>query len=503
MGIIVSNIREKFIQHPWFSFGLVLGFVLVIVLLCQHFIFGMTSWADWTGFGEYYPKIAPNGEVVERGKTLWDWFELLIVPAVLGLGAIAFNNAQKSIEMKIASEKNKEDILHSYFSIIGDLILKEDLLAKKDVPDHPVVQVARVRTTTVLRSLDTERQNQVFRFLMDTGLSSFILIHSSLYNIDFHNIYIDTNVVDFLDRDADIDQILKKQLFVFSKADLGKANFENATIKFIDFRQTNLYKAKLKSADLIYSDLSNSNISEADLSNAHLYGAKLTDAVLTKANLTKADLTAANLVNAILDESILVEANLTNTDFHEAYLEKAKLIKANIWYTHFDNSKMQKAVFSDAFISGLRFQLTDLTEADFSRAKIAGRSVVIENCNLSRSKLSNIKLNGISVIDSNLNNADLSHSDLSNAVIHHSDLSGANLQETILINTNLAWSNLTGAKFKEAILKGANLRDVNLTNAIIDSEQLSEASDLTGAIMPNGEKYDPTMPFISSDTPKN
>ena len=40
------------------------------------------GWRDWTGVGERRWKTAPN-EHVQPGKTLWDWLQLLIVPAIL------------------------------------------------------------------------------------------------------------------------------------------------------------------------------------------------------------------------------------------------------------------------------------------------------------------------------------------------------------------------------------------------------------------------------------
>ena len=40
------------------------------------------GWRDWTGVGERRWKTAPDEEV-QPGKTLWDWLQLLIVPAIL------------------------------------------------------------------------------------------------------------------------------------------------------------------------------------------------------------------------------------------------------------------------------------------------------------------------------------------------------------------------------------------------------------------------------------
>ena len=39
-------------------------------------------------------------------KSLWDWLDLLIVPAVLALGALWFNTQNQQREREIASERN-------------------------------------------------------------------------------------------------------------------------------------------------------------------------------------------------------------------------------------------------------------------------------------------------------------------------------------------------------------------------------------------------------------
>lgn len=48
----------------------------------------------WTGFTDYYP--SPNiPEGFQRGKTLWDWMNLLIVPVVLAGGAFFLSRATR------------------------------------------------------------------------------------------------------------------------------------------------------------------------------------------------------------------------------------------------------------------------------------------------------------------------------------------------------------------------------------------------------------------------
>jgi hypothetical protein len=57
----------------------------LLVLLAGLIVWGWSGNAPaWTGFGG------------EPAKTLWDWLQLLIVPAVLALGALWFNYTQKN-----------------------------------------------------------------------------------------------------------------------------------------------------------------------------------------------------------------------------------------------------------------------------------------------------------------------------------------------------------------------------------------------------------------------
>lgn len=66
----------------------------------QRFVKGV-DWADWTGFGEY----TGTFPVEKRGKTLWDWLDLLIAPIILALGALWFNKQQRNLELEIKTDR--------------------------------------------------------------------------------------------------------------------------------------------------------------------------------------------------------------------------------------------------------------------------------------------------------------------------------------------------------------------------------------------------------------
>jgi uncharacterized protein YjbI with pentapeptide repeats len=95
-----------------------------------------------------------------------------------------------------------------------------------------------------------------------------------------------------------------------------------------------------------------------------------------------------------------------------------------------------------------------------------------------------------------LSGADLSAADLSGAVLGRADLrerSGANLRGADLSGADLGGAvlikaNLSGANLSGSILSGAILREADLSHAKgVAKEQLSAASALEGATMPDGQ----------------
>jgi hypothetical protein len=75
---------------------------------------------DWTGF---------NGNN-KSGKTLWDWLQLLIIPAVLTLGAIWYT-ARQNHDLHITLDNQRETVLQTYFDNMSELLLHENLRISK------------------------------------------------------------------------------------------------------------------------------------------------------------------------------------------------------------------------------------------------------------------------------------------------------------------------------------------------------------------------------------
>src|SRR2546421_4372154 len=236
-------------KRPLAVIGLIVALVVVIVLIfIEVKLYG-------TGFS---------------GKTLWEWLQLLIIPAVLAVSGYAFTyttsrneraatekrtQAEREVaenraqaERDLALDNQRESALQDYIDKMAELLLKDHLSELK--PEYKEVRkIARVRTLTVLPRLDGKRKRSVFQFLYESNL------------IDRDNPIVDLNGADL------------------SHADLGCVNWDHTNL-----RRANLRKANLWGACLMRTTLKNAQLQKADLR-----GSVLTGTDLSFANLRNAD----------------------------------------------------------------------------------------------------------------------------------------------------------------------------------------------------------------------
>ena len=269
------------------------------------------GWRDWTGVGERRWKTAPD-EQVQPAKTLWDWLQLLIVPAILIAVTFAWSATQTRNDNKredrriradrVAAEQVRQDAtLSDYIQQMSELMLHEKLITPERLlpgqlpklslsgqPPHAVEPVARTLTLTTLRRLDGERRGEVVRFLQEADL-----INSGASHVVGLN-----------------------------KADIQGAHLAGAWLQGVDFTQVDLRGARLAyailtDAELLLAKLQDANLRHAvlwsaDLTGANFSGADLTEASLREADLTEADLTGADLTGADLTDAKLTDAKLTD-----------------------------------------------------------------------------------------------------------------------------------------------------------------------------------------------
>lgn len=295
----------------------------------------------WTGFP--VQRYAKHGDedIVPR-KTLWDWMQLLFIPAVLFAGAFLLNTWQSAREEvkieaqrqadkratlareeqaeSLALDNQREQALQRYLDAMTSLILENHLPTSTEGAD--VRTVARTLTLTTLQRLDGERRGAVVRFLYEANL-------------------------------------------IFRSGPRPDSNCPFAT-------------ARLCYGFPTIVDLSGANLVNADLHGAFLDGVNLPEVDLEGANLASAILPSANLVGSNVDE-----ANLTSATLYGAYIDR----------TQFDGSDLRDTVFADAegsctdFRRSLlssttsfsrvdllygNFSYTELTKVDFSNARLLG-----------------------------------------------------------------------------------------------------------------------------------
>ncbi len=539
LSLIIIGISASFVgvialvyigfRFDW-SLWVVISLMLIGIVLLFLFIRTVysTQWAGFRGYDKITKEYTLDGQLAkitkehQPGKTFWDWLQLLIIPLILagatiGLGLwqahladlqhqsdqvlaqqryqndrkIAQDNRQN--DLQLADEQQQDATLTSYLNDMSDLLLYHNLRNSK--PGDMVSQVARVRTLTVLRRLQSERNDTVLQFLQDAHLigipnAVFNFINADLSgdNLAFANLN-GVNLSGASLGGADLSEA-KLNGASLKGTILSLANLDAASLQGADLRGAGLYQAKFQYADLSNAnlrnaitdkhgvDLSNANLSGADLSNATLH-ADLSNAKLRNANLRNANLSATSLDYADLRGANLSGADLLRTSWQGTHLDGAILTNAYLSSFDLNSSDLQVTVRS-AYLSGsdAHLYLTGLVGAD------------LHGANLPNALLDDTDLRGADLRGANLHFAYLQVANLSGANLSSANLSNADLRSVNLSSANLSGADLRFADLGEgANLSSADLRFADLDGAEVTEEQLATASSLEGAIMPDGTKH--------------
>jgi uncharacterized protein YjbI with pentapeptide repeats len=250
-----------------------------------------------------------------HGKTIWDWLELLVIPAALALAALWFTKKQAdtalllaerraAIDRQLGADRAEEDALHSYFDRMSQLILENQLDSAR--PNSNLQAIAEARTLTTLRRLNPERQGLLIRFLSSSHLITLPRGSSeSLIRL----------------AGADLPGVQLQGAWLLA-ADLGEANLQRA-----DFSKAVLLGAMLFGSDLSGADMRHTVLRDARLETARLVRATLEGAFLQGANLALTDFTDADLSGADLTGADMLGANLTRAKVSQLQLDSAKRIE--------------------------------------------------------------------------------------------------------------------------------------------------------------------------------
>jgi uncharacterized protein YjbI with pentapeptide repeats len=293
---------------------------------------------QWTGF---------------RRKTLWDWLQLLIVPAILIAVTFVWSATQTRSDNKredrrvaadraAAEEARRDATLQAYLNEMSGLMLDRKLLtSKKSAAVRPV---ARSVTLTTLRRLDGNRRAAVLRFLYEARLVDGKTAVVTLIDADF--------------RGVDL-----------TYADFTGANLQGANLQGAKLSNANLRIAKLAVAKLNGANLFKSNLTDAELDGAELKGAKLTYADLTDASLFVANLDGANLFRAQIPGANLSVATLVGANLESAHLKSSDLDDADLRSANLRHANLDDAILTGANLSGAHLDDASLVGADLSRVE--------------------------------------------------------------------------------------------------------------------------------------
>lgn len=255
------------------------------------------KWA-WTGLTDSaYPKF--DGVEFHRGKTLWDWLQLLIIPGVLAFGGYIYQGVEKQneqirteqqaqTEQEIADDRIREEALQDYLDRMSELLIEKGL--RESESDDEVQSVARARTLTTIQRLDKDRKGLLLQFLQESQL-----------------IQTDHTIVNLVGADMRNTVLFNASL---ERANLQGARLQGAHFLDVNFSGANLQGARLWGIMLSWANLQSANFTEAQCYGASLRGSDFRGANLTRAIFWDADLERANLEGAILEGAILEGASL-------------------------------------------------------------------------------------------------------------------------------------------------------------------------------------------------
>lgn len=248
-------------------FKRILRVVLLIAMALA--VFRIMLWAinpsdapEWTGFSKYC--ISPN---VEPEKKLWDWLDLLLVPAFLAIAAWLISQSEKSTDRRRELDRFEHDNLAKYFELMTSLFVQDKLNEKSTTSQR---SVGRIQTLRILRLSSGSKKGEVLQFLYEA------------------------------------DMIQGSPIVSLNGANLCDGEFDNIILKKCEIRGAYFCRASLVNAHLDEGNFGGSDFTSARLTGAHVNGASFKGADFKSATLKNMDLR---------------KANIEDTDFKDANLD--------------------------------------------------------------------------------------------------------------------------------------------------------------------------------------
>ena len=391
---------------------------------------------------------------------------------------------QRAHEMYKETMRRRDSLMTTYIQEMNVLIEQHNGTPTKN-PWTAILM--RVKSLTLIRQLDAERNSRVVYFLYAAGLLT------------------DRQYPPPLDlSEAELDGI-----------DLSDWIFKQP------MRDLSLAGAFLRNASFVDRDFSGANFSDAILTGAHLNGSKFIGADFVRSNLfmvkaasanfTNANFSGANMIKTYLRSSVLTgikftsETLLDHANLYTVYARNVSFINmkhlsftiftaCQCYNAHFDNSVLigndfshailDRATFTRATLDRVQLIAASTAEANFTQA-----SMLMTDC--TEMKSVNASFSFMTAAHTEFQKADLTSTNFAGAAIYKGDFSLAILKYAFLTHCMLAQT-----KWTKSDLFGANLSRSNLTAASdLTDDQFISAVSIHNAYLPNGTmgRKDPSL----------
>jgi hypothetical protein len=268
------------------------GIIAVIVGAYIFLRFAYVSEWKWTG-------LVKNPDYHKR--TLWDWLNLLIIPAVLAAGGLWFNQRQQARAEMSETQRAQDEALQAYLDKMSELLIDHDLHKKEGDYDETRV-TARAHTLAVLERLDAKRKRTVLLFLREARLiNRYKYCPRDQEKVTYYPHYVGLRGADLSGANlvgARLISTSGQEPISLKGANLEGAKLSGAILRGAELCEADLSDADLSGADLKPADLSGVEPKPTDVSDTNLSHTNLRGANLSSANLSGADLRGVDLTDA-------------------------------------------------------------------------------------------------------------------------------------------------------------------------------------------------------------
>ena len=448
-----------------------------------------------------------------KGKTLWNWLDLLIAPAIISLIAVGltvgwslFDRQQAS---KLEATRYHQRLVREYINSVKVLLLDEyhhEEYKKPEILPKDVENFIKSKTATTIKALkdSPEQRKRLIDFLrrVEVGFAPLLNRDFQIMPQDICDQKVTTKTKEYSHFLCGIN---------LDKANLNESQLDHSIFQYAKFREVSFKKANLDSSHLQHAFLQEAHLQNTSLQNSDLAGAKLKDAKLKDAKLKDAKLKDADLKGVNLRGADLTRANLGGADLKDADLTGADLTKANLRGAKLDHVKFDSQTkLEGSLFNSSTFDPSNQNQLPFDKEKAKteyGMLEIVPSANLTGADLTGADLTGVDLTKANLRGANLKgirfdrQTKLEDALFDLStqlpfDKEKAKTEYGMLEiapGADLRSADLTGADLTKADLTKADLRGAKLDHVKFDSQ-----TKLEGALF-DSSTFDPSnqnqLPF--------